>query len=86
MLGVRWKGRRFLPPFHRYRDLCGKFPAVVQAMADASCGETFESKLCKKRLQAFAFAQGFAVVVGKSRHRNALPKVLSPLAQQALPT
>ena len=30
-------------------------------------GEIFESKdTCKKRLQAFALAQGFAVVVGKS--------------------
>jgi hypothetical protein len=30
-------------------------------------GEVFESKeLCKKRMQAFALTQGFAVVVGKS--------------------
>ena len=29
-------------------------------------GEIFESKeMCKKRLQAFALSQGFAVVVGK---------------------
>ena len=29
-------------------------------------GEIFESKeMCKKRLQAFALGQGFAVVVGK---------------------
>jgi hypothetical protein len=33
-------------------------------------GNIFESKeICEKRLQAFALAQGFAVVVGKS-HRD----------------
>jgi hypothetical protein len=25
VFGVRWKGRRFLPPNHRYLDLCGEF-------------------------------------------------------------
>jgi hypothetical protein len=24
VVGVRWKGRRFLPPFHRYLDTSGK--------------------------------------------------------------
>jgi hypothetical protein len=24
MFGVRWKGRRFLPPVHKYLDSCGK--------------------------------------------------------------
>jgi hypothetical protein len=36
-------------------------------------GEVFKSKeLCKKRLQAFAFIQGFAVVIGKSDKNRAI--------------
>jgi Transcription factor AFT len=36
-------------------------------------GEVFESKeFCKKRLQAFAFTQGFAIVIGKSDKNRAI--------------
>jgi hypothetical protein len=36
-------------------------------------GEVFESKdVCKKRLQAFALTQGFAVVVGKSDKEHSI--------------
>jgi hypothetical protein len=48
------------------------FERLVSTTSEAwllapNSGETFESKeMCKKRLQAFALGQGFAVVVGKS--------------------
>ena len=29
MFGVRWKGRRFLPPFHRYLDFSGKTVVAI---------------------------------------------------------
>jgi hypothetical protein len=31
VFGVRWKGRRFLPPFHRYLDFSGKYTLKLGA-------------------------------------------------------
>ena len=35
MFGVRWKGRRFLPPFHRYLD----FTCSISVATEASIAE-----------------------------------------------
>jgi hypothetical protein len=48
VFGVRWKGRRFLPPNHRYLDLFGKsdagiFLEVVSLSAEAMT-EAFEDE------------------------------------------
>src|SRR5437868_2119910 len=50
-------------------------------------GKIFElEEICKKHLQAFALAQGFAVVVGKSRNHSGHHNTPPYATQHSMPT